>query len=98
MRVRDAQQLANTFLGIERDPSFICHDSQKDIQQGFRVMQTFQEALADETMFNPTETAVTAPETIGTQNGDIGSHVPTVGQGWPSGPSRFALFTPITFK
>jgi hypothetical protein len=93
VRIRDAQELADTILRIKRDASFIGHDGQKDIQEGFRMAQAFEEALTDETMFDPSETAVTTTDAIGTQDGDIGSHDPKAMAGGCNSPSRFVYLT-----
>ncbi|MCG6536508.1 MAG: hypothetical protein L7F78_17835 [Syntrophales bacterium LBB04] len=91
--VRDAQQLANALLRVERDTSLIGYDSQKDIEQSFRVAQAFQEALAYKTMFDPSEAAVTTADAFGSQDGDIGSHEAKISVCGFACPSRFALLT-----
>ena len=57
------------------------------------MAQTFQEALADKTMFDPPEAAVTTADAFGAQDRDIDSHGPTVEESKPlvhrdSCPSR----------
>jgi hypothetical protein len=93
VRMRDAQELADTILRIKRDASFIGNDGQKDIQESFRMAQAFEKALTDETMFDPPETAVTTADAIGTQDGDIGSHDPKAMAGGGNSPSRFVYLT-----
>ncbi len=93
VRIRDAQELADTILRIKRDTSFIGHDGQKDIQESFRMAQAFEEALTDETMFDPSETAVTTTDAIETQDRDIGSHDPKAMAGGCNSPLRFVYLT-----
>jgi hypothetical protein len=85
--------LANAVLGVERDTSLIGYDGQEDIDQSFRMAQTFQEAFADKTMFDPSETAVATADTIGAQNGDVGSHGQEGNGGLLESPSRFVSLT-----
>ena len=40
--MRDTEQLADTLLRVERDSSFIGHNGQEDIEQGFGMAQAFQ--------------------------------------------------------
>jgi hypothetical protein len=93
LRIRDAQKLADPILRIKRDASFIGYDGQKEIQESFRMTQAFEEALTDETMFYPSETAVTTTDAIGTQDGNIGSHDPKAMAVNGISPSRFVYLT-----
>jgi hypothetical protein len=69
------------------------HDSQEDIEQSFRMMQTFQEALSDEAMFDPSETAVTLADAIWAEDRDVGSHGEEGKGGGAGNPSRFVSLT-----
>jgi hypothetical protein len=66
---------------VERYTSFVGHDRQEDIEESFRMMQTFQEAVSDEAMFDPSETAVTPADAIWAEDRDVGSHGEE-GKGW----------------
>jgi len=57
------------------------------------MVQAFEEALTDETMFDPSETAMTTTDAIGTQDGDIGSHDPKAMAGGRNSPLRFVYLT-----
>lgn len=93
MGVRDAEQLADTILGIKRDTTFVRDDGQKEIEQSFRMTQAFKEALANEAMFNPSETAVPTTDAIGAKNGDVGSHGQKRKAMAIGSPSRFVSLT-----
>ena len=93
MRVRDAEKLTDTILGLKRDTPFVGDDGQKDIEQSFRMTQAFEEALANEAMFNPSETAVATTDAIGAKNGDVGSHGQKRKAMALGSPSRFVSLT-----